>query len=134
MQTQNSGKAPASNANLSKLPPAAETTNLTYNADIRPLFQASCMRCHGNGRVKGGLHLDTLNGVLAGGEDGKVVIAGDSKNSPLVIAVAQLNDDTAMPPKRGPGGGGQGGRGGAAKALAAEQVGLVRAWIDQGAK
>jgi hypothetical protein len=35
---------------------------------------------------------------------------------------------------RGPGGGGPGGGGPAPKPLTAEQVGLVRAWIDQGAK
>jgi len=127
------GNTAAVNADLSKLPPAAQTANVTFAKDIRPLLQASCMRCHGNGRVKGGLQLDSLNGVLAGGEDGKVLIAGDSKDSPLVIAVAQINDDTAMPPKCGPRGG-QGGRGGAARSLTAEQVSLVRAWIDQGAK
>jgi len=92
-----------------------------------------------------------------------VVIPGKSAESPLVIAVAQLDPETAMPPKRkgpggpggrgGPGGngggqqgrggpGGPGGRGGPggpgggppAKPLTPQQVGLIRAWIDQGAK
>jgi hypothetical protein len=107
-----------------------------------------------------------LEGVLQGGEHGKAVIAGKSGDSPLVIAISQIDAELAMPPTRGPGGprgpggGGPGGPGGGpdgpggpegrggpngpggppggfgppSKALTAEQVGLVRAWIDQGAK
>ena len=148
---------------LSKLPPAAEKKDLTYAKDIKPLLQSSCLRCHGEQRPKGNLRLDNIEGVLQGGKDGKVVVAGDSKHSPLVIAAAQIDDKTAMPPKRGPGGpgggprppggpsggsdnggaprpsgqggpGGPGGFGPPAKPLTAEQVGLIRAWIDQGAK
>jgi hypothetical protein len=156
---------------LSKLPPAAGKKDLTYAKDIKPVLEASCLRCHGQQRPKANLRLDNLEGVLHGGKDGKVVVAGDSKHSPLIIAAAQIDDKTAMPPKRRPGGpggaggggngptpppggsgggdnngaprppGGQGGPGGPggfggppAKPLTAEQVGLIRAWIDQGAK
>lgn len=144
---------------LSKLPPAAEKRDLTYAKDIKPLLESSCLRCHGQQRPKGSLRLDNLEGVLQGGKDGKVVVAGDSKHSPLIIAAAQIDDKTAMPPKRGPGGpgggprppgggdngggprppgqggpGGTGGFGPPAKPLTAGQVGLIRAWIDQGAK
>jgi len=158
---------------LSKLPPAAEKKDLTYAKDIKPILQASCLRCHGQQRPKGDLHLDNLEGVLQGGKDGKVLVAGDSKHSILVIAAAQIDDKTAMPPKRRPGGpggpsapggpssgngptppagsgggdnggaprppgqggpGGPGGFGPPPKPLTAEQVGIIRAWIDQGAK
>jgi hypothetical protein len=155
---------------LNKLPPAAEKKDLTYAKDIKPILQASCLRCHGEQRPKANLRLDNLEGVLQGGKDGKVLVAGDSKHSPLVIAAAQIDDKTAMPPKRGPGGpggpgggngprppggsgggdngggprppgqggpggpGGPGGFGPPAKPLTAEQVGIIRAWIDQGAK
>jgi hypothetical protein len=143
---------------LSKLPPAADKSGVTYSKDIRPLFEESCFRCHGGQQQKGSLRLDRLESVLKGGEDGKVVATGDSKHSLLVAAAAQLNPEIAMPPKHGPGGGhgpggdhppggpsgpdGFGGPGGAggpggfgppAKAFTAEQIGLLRSWIDQGA-
>ena len=103
----------AAEPDLSKLPPPSDKTGLTYAADIRPIFEASCFRCHGEERPKHGLRLDSLEAALKGSEDGKVIVPGKSKESPLVIAVAQLDDETAMPPKRRPGGpGGRGGRGG----------------------
>lgn len=141
---------------MSKAPPAATTTGVTYEKDIRPLLEASCFRCHGEQRPKGRLRLDSLAAVLKGGEDGKVVVPGNSSQSLITAAVARVNDDVAMPPKfrprRGgpggpppggappPGGNGPGGPGGPRhfgpppKPLTPEQVSLVRAWIDQGAK
>ena len=156
----------AAQIDLTKLPPASDKPGITYAKDIRPLLEASCFRCHSGERPRGDLQLDTLKALLAGSEHGKVIVAGKSKESRLLIAVAQLDDETAMPPKRGPGRGGPGGRGGAGghggpppggpggadhpggpggpggtrdqgpppKPLTAEQVGLVRGWIDQGAK
>src|SRR5205809_8112725 len=103
---------------LSKLPPPADKKGLTYAKDIRPLFEASCFRCHGEERQKGELRLDSLEAVLKGGEDGKVIVPGASKKSLLVIAASRIDDETAMPPKPKPGGpggnrpGGPGGRGG----------------------
>lgn len=139
---------------LSKLPPPAKKDGVTYARDIRPLFEASCLRCHGNERPKAGLRLDSLEGVLKGSKEGKVIVPGKSQDSLLVIAVSRLDEEKAMPPKprapRGrpgggdgqqppaggpPGPGGQGGgRGPAPKPLTAEQVGLIRAWVDQGAR
>lgn len=152
----------------SKLPAVSTRKGVTFAKDIQPLFEASCIRCHGEERQKGDLRLDSREAVLKGGEHGKVVVPGDSKKSLLAAACAQLNDAIAMPPKPrggGPGGGGRpggpggrppggtggpGGPGGGGrppgggpggpgggnppKPMTAEQVGLLRAWIDQGAK
>ena len=106
-------KTDFSKLDLSKLPAPAATQGVTYAKDIRPLFETSCFRCHGQDRQKGGLQLTSLDSVLRGGEDGRVLVAGDSKNSLLVIAASQIDEETAMPPKRGPGGRGRG-RGGPA--------------------
>jgi Ca2+-binding EF-hand superfamily protein len=97
---------------LSKLPPAAKKDGLTYEKDIRPLFEASCFGCHGERRQRAGLRLDSHEAALKGGDEGAVIVPGKSKDSLLVVAVAQLDDETAMPPKRGRGGFGFGGPGG----------------------
>jgi len=162
-------QAVAAEVDLNKLPPASQAKGLTYAKDVRPLFEASCLRCHGADRPKAGLRLDSLEAVLKGSKDGKVIIPGKSEKSQLVIAVAQIDEEKSMPPKFKPGRGGPGahggpggppppppggenpgGQGGGApgrppggpgggfgpppKPLTPEQVGLIRAWVDQGAK
>jgi hypothetical protein len=167
-----------------KLPPAAaDKTGLTFEKDVKPLLKNACFNCHGEEKQKGDLRLDSRDAVLKGGEDGKVVFPGNSKGSLLAISAAQIDDETAMPPKhrggpRGPGGpggpggpppggpdggfggpppggpdrgpgagpggfGGPGGPGGPGgrrgfgpppKPLTKDEVALIRAWIDQGAK
>ncbi|MFO1512661.1 MAG: c-type cytochrome domain-containing protein [Verrucomicrobiota bacterium] len=110
----------------SKLPPAAAKQGVTYAADIKPILDKSCAKCHGAERPKAKLRLDNLEGALKGSADGKVIEAGNSAKSPLVHAIAQLGDeDHWMPPKNNK-----------AKIapLTAAEVGLIRAWIDQGAK
>jgi mono/diheme cytochrome c family protein len=130
--------ATASAVDLSKLPPAAKTQGITYAKDIHPLLEASCFRCHGNNeKPKGGLRLDSLEGALKGSKEGKVVVPGNSEKSQIVISASQIDPETAMPPKprlgrNGPAGGKPPGP--PPKPLSPEQVGLLRAWIDQGAK
>src|SRR2546422_934453 len=82
----------AAEPDLSKLPPPSDKKGLTYAKDIRPILEASCFRCHGGeDRPKGGLRLDSLEAALKGGEDGKVILPGKSKESMLVVAVSQLD-------------------------------------------
>lgn len=117
---------PAGKVDLSKLPPAATKTPVTYEADIKPIFETSCVKCHGAEKPKAGLRLNSLEGTLKGTKDGKVVEPGNSTKSSLLISVACIGDEEEwMPPKNNK-----------AKIapLTKEQVGLVRAWIDQGAK
>jgi mono/diheme cytochrome c family protein len=108
-----------------ELPPPSSRAGVTYAADIRPIFETSCIKCHGAERHRGDIRLDTLEGALAGGEHGRIVLPGDSAKSPLILAVAQVDPDTAMPPPR---------KKGPPTKLTPEQIGLLRAWIDQGAK
>jgi mono/diheme cytochrome c family protein len=126
----------ATSAIAAELPPASTKTGLTYEKDIRPIFETSCFQCHGPKRAKEDLRLDTLAFALKGGEHGKVIIPGDSAKSSLVAAIARIDPDTAMPPPRKgkSNGGGPAGAPPPAPPLTPEQVGLVRAWIDQGAK
>jgi mono/diheme cytochrome c family protein len=113
-------------ADVAKLPPAATKANVTFANDIKPIFETACVKCHGNEKPKAGLKLISLETTLKGTKDGKVVEPGDSTKSSLVLSVAQIGEeDTWMPPKNNK-----------AKIapLTTEQVGLIRAWVDQGAK
>ena len=115
-------------ANTSSLPPDSTKTGVTYATDIKPIFDASCVKCHNGAdtakKPKAGLALNTLEGALKGSKDGKVIMPGDSARSDLVLAVAHVGDDPDQFMPKGKG----------AKKLSDEQIGLIRAWIDQGAK
>ncbi len=119
-------KGPKKPVDLSRLPPPAEKQGITYATDIKPILDESCSRCHGPEKPKGKLRLDSLEGALKGGEDGKVIEPGNSAASLLVHNVARVGDpDNYMPPPRNKAG---------IPPLKTEQVRLIRAWIDQGAK
>ena len=109
------------------LPPAASKTGVTYATDIKPIFDASCVKCHSGDRPKARLKMDSLEGVLKGNKDGKIVTPGDSANSVMIKAVAHLTKEPEgwMPPPNNKAG---------IKPLTPEEIGLIRAWIDQGAK
>src|SRR6266478_8035773 len=84
---------------VSKIPPASDKKGVTYATDIKPILDKSCIKCHGPEKQKGKLRLDTLDAVLKGGEDGKVVEPGKSEESILVHNVAHVGDeDLFMPP------------------------------------
>src|SRR5437588_6409726 len=72
---------------ISKLPPASSKAGVTYDTDIKPIFDKSCIKCHGSEKQKGKLRLDSLAAVLKGGQDGKVVEPGASAKSMLVANV-----------------------------------------------
>ncbi len=102
------------------LPPPA--TSYDFDKDIRPLLQNSCVKCHSGAKPKGGLSLETRESLLKGGKNDKAILIGESAKSPLIRYVAGLEEDMEMPPK------------GKGAALTPQQIGLLRAWIDQGAK
>ncbi len=111
---------------ISKLPPASAKAGVAYAADIKPIFEKSCVKCHSGEKPKGKLRLDSLADALKGGEGGKVIVPGKSADSVLVQNVAHAGDpDDYMPPPRNKANIGP---------LTKDEIGLIRAWIDQGAK
>jgi hypothetical protein len=110
---------PASGVDISKLPPAA-TRAVDFRKDVEPILKRACQPCHGAEKQKSGLRLDSREAMLKGGENYSAAIKpGDSADSPLIHLVAGLVPDLMMPAKGDP--------------LSAEEIGLMRAWIDQGA-
>jgi hypothetical protein len=137
---------------LTKLPPASTQKGVTYDKDIQPIFKASCFDCHGEKNHRNDLRLDSLAAALKGSKDNaQVIVPGKSDKSDLVINICwEAGPEHPMPPKprpprganAGPNAGGPvpppagpGGPGGPPrKELTPDQIGLIRAWIDQGAK
>ena len=98
-------------------PPAGHSVN--FSKEIKPIFEASCIKCHGRGKDKGGFRLDTRETTLKGGDSGPAVLPGKSAESLLIALVQGVDPDNVMPRK--------------GSRLTPEQIGLLRAWIDQGA-
>jgi len=107
---------------LGALPPPASHA-VDFLRQIQPILERSCLRCHGPERPRGGLRLDTREHWLRGADSGPVVVISNSAASRLIHVVARLPgvpEDLWMPPE------------GKALRLTPEEVGLLRAWIDQG--
>jgi Planctomycete cytochrome C len=128
-----------------KLPPASTKENVTYAKDIRPIFEVTCFKCHGENKQQRHLRLDSLEAVLKGCEDGPVIFPGKSDKGDLILEVTGMGDhdmppwpsatpllSRERPPNPPPAIGSDGLP--PPKPLTAEQIGLIRAWIDQGAK
>ncbi|HTI97780.1 MAG TPA: c-type cytochrome domain-containing protein [Dongiaceae bacterium] len=105
---------------VSRLPPAANRS-VVFDADIKPILAENCLRCHGPEKPKSHFRLTDRAAALAGGEEGVDLLPGNSAASPLIHYVARLVPDMEMPPPNH------------GTPLTAEQIGLLRAWIDQGA-
>ena len=102
-----------------QLPPPADR-EVDFVREVAPLLESRCFLCHGSQQQMKGLRLDRQEDALRGGESGPVILPGNSAQSRLIQLIAGTNPTQVMPP--------------AGDGLTTEQVGLVRAWIDQGAK
>src|SRR5881394_937568 len=80
--------------------PSAEGIDY-FEKNIRPVLVERCYRCHSKDaeKVKGGLLLDTRDGMLKGGDNGVVLIPGDAEKSKLIIAIRYHDEEIRMPPK-----------------------------------
>jgi len=72
-----------------------------FEKRIRPALVEHCHKCHSAGAesLKGGLALDSRDGLLAGGESGPAIVSGDPEASRLVRAIGHMDPDLQMPPK-----------------------------------
>src|SRR5689334_8875081 len=96
--------------------PRPATSPINFSRDIKPIFEASCVNCHGHGRAKGGFRIDSRESLLAGGDSGAVLVPGQSAESRLIELVMGFDPDNLMPQK--------------GTRLTAHQIATLRAWID----
>ncbi|MEJ7709065.1 MAG: DUF1549 domain-containing protein [Pyrinomonadaceae bacterium] len=93
---------------------------VNFIKDVQPIFQASCSGCHTGATPKAGLRLDSKTLAMKGGISGVVIVPGRAEESRLIHRVEGLHNEPRMPVGGEP--------------LKAEQLALLRRWIDQGAK
>jgi uncharacterized membrane protein len=92
-----------------------------YTVLVVPLFERSCVSCHGPEKHKGGLRMDSYAFILKGGEDGSIVTPGDPKKSDLYRRITLPKDDDEFMPSDGH------------KVLSSSEVETIRQWIAWGA-
>jgi hypothetical protein len=73
-----------------------------FEKKIRPVLADKCYKCHAEDaeKIKGGLTLDTREGIRRGGDNGPAVVPGELKESLLIEAIRYGNKEFAMPPKK----------------------------------
>ena len=96
----------------------AKARAVNYYRDIEPILNTSCVSCHQASIAAGGLRLDAPENLLQGGASGKAVIPGKAERS-LLYTRLTLTTDKRMPP---------------VGMVTEEQLALIRAWINLGAK
>jgi mono/diheme cytochrome c family protein len=67
-----------------------------FEEKVRPVLATRCLSCHGDTKQKAGLRLDSLVGMLRGGESGAAILPGEPDESNLVMAIR--HDGWEMPP------------------------------------
>jgi ankyrin repeat protein len=101
--------------------PAARgsAASVDYDTDVRPILAARCFGCHGPKQAQSGLRLDLRQNALRGGDYGVVIVPGKSADSKLIQRLIGSSAGLQMPPTG---------------ELPADEIALLRAWIDQGAE
>src|SRR5262249_49305155 len=100
--------------------PATPEQIAFFEKSIRSVLVKECYSCHATTaeKIRGGLTLDTRDGIRKGGDTGPAVIPGDVKRSLLIKALRQVQDELKMPPK---------------KKLADDVIADFEKWIARGA-
>ncbi len=92
-----------------------------FENKVRPVLVKHCYKCHSAEatKVKGGLYLDSRDGVLKGGDSGPAIVPGDPEKSLLVKSIRYTDPDLQMPPK--------------GEKLSDTQIADLVAWVKMGA-
>jgi mono/diheme cytochrome c family protein len=92
-----------------------------FKSTIKPIFVENCHKCHSHSadKIKGSLLVDSLAGLLTGGEHGPAIVPGDPEKSLLIKAVRYTDEDLQMPPK--------------GKKLSDQQIRALAEWVKLGA-
>lgn len=91
-----------------------------YVTQIKPIFTAHCVDCHGPDDQQSGLRLDAAALGIQGGNGGEAIVPGNAAGSRLMAAVRGTSDEfSRMPLDMDP--------------LSKSEIDLLQRWIDAGA-
>jgi WD40 repeat protein len=96
---------------------------VSYANEVSEFLEEKCVGCHGSALAENRLNLETVERMLKGGKRGPALVAGKARES-LLFKMAAHQVEPTMPPKDKP----------ANKPLSADELGLLKRWIDEGAK
>ncbi len=97
---------------------------MDFQRDVHPILKANCIACHNKTTTKADLNMETPELMRKGGESGAGIVPGRSAES-IILQAAAHTWDSIMPPK--------GNKVGSVN-LTPEELGVLKTWIDQGAK
>ena len=100
------------------------TTSVDFEKEILPVFRRNCQACHNAKDKENGLVLESPKTILSGGDGGPAGVPGKSGES-LLLQLAGHQMQPVMPPEKNER---------KAVNLTSEELGLLKLWIDQGAK
>tara|TARA_B100001057_G_scaffold264661_1_gene264861 strand:+ start:9098 stop:12490 length:3393 start_codon:yes stop_codon:yes gene_type:complete len=95
-----------------------------FQEEILPMLRANCLACHNRTRSKGEVIMETPDDIRKGNEGGPFVEAGNAEES-FLFQLAAHTEEPIMPPAKNKVG---------AKNLSPTELGLLKLWINQGAK
>ena len=95
-----------------------------FEKEVLPILRRSCLACHNATEKESDLILETPQTILKGGSEGPAVVPGKPNDS-LLLQLSAHQKDPVMPPK---------GNDVKARNMTPEELGLIKLWIEQGAK
>jgi WD40 repeat protein len=95
-----------------------------FEKEILPIFRRNCLACHSATEAQSDLVLESPQTILKGGSEGPAVVPGKSSESRLIKLASKQKEPFMPPPDNDV----------KAKPLTPQELGLIKLWIDQGAK
>ncbi len=108
----------APGAAMAQPPAAGAGPPIDFEADIRPIFEQHCLKCHGEDKRSGGLRLDSREFAEERGDTGGEILGGTLDTNELLRRVASSERSVRMPKNAEP--------------LPAEELQRIRDWVQQG--
>jgi hypothetical protein len=73
-----------------------------FETKIRPVLMTTCAKCHSKSatKIKGGLLVDSREGLRKGGDTGAAIVPGKPDESLLITAIRYTDDSLQMPPDK----------------------------------